>query len=72
MSHLIKAIFWFALSLLMIFCCIIDAKEQNWFAFVVCVIAFVLDIGAASIKFSEWAEELGRKEAQKQEKKEQE
>ena len=69
MSHLTKAIFWLALALLMVFCCIIDAIGQNWFAFVVCAIGFVIDIVDASIEFSAWARELGRKDAQKKENK---
>lgn len=67
MSHLTKAILWLALALLMVFCCVIDVIRQNWFAFVACVIAFVFDIIDASIEFSAWAREVGRKEAQKKE-----
>ena len=69
MSHLTKAILWLSLALLMAFCCVIDAMGQHWFAFVVCAIAFVFDIVDASIEFSAWARELGKKEAQKQENK---
>ena len=67
MSHLTKAIIWLALALLMVYCCIMDVIGQNWFAFVVCAIAFVLDIVDASIEFSAWARELGQKDAQKKE-----
>lgn len=69
MSHLTKAILWLLLALLMIFCCVLDTINQNWFALVVCIIAFVIDIVDASIEFSAWAKELGQKEAQKQKKK---
>ena len=67
MSHLIEAIFWLVLSLLMVFCCIMDVIGQNWFAFIACVIAFVLDIIEAADEFSTWAREEGRKAAQKKE-----
>lgn len=67
MSHLTKAILWLALALLMAFCCVIDIKEQNWFALVICIIAFVFDIVDASIEFSAWAREQGKKAARKTE-----
>ena len=67
MSHLTKAILWLALALLMAFCCVIDIMGQNWFAFVICIIAFVFDIVDASVEFSAWAREEGRKAAQKEE-----
>lgn len=67
MSHLTKAILWLLLALLMIFCCTVDIINQNWFALVVCIIAFVFDIVDASIEFSAWARELGKKEARKTE-----
>ena len=54
MRHLIKAIFWLVLSLLMVFCCIVNAIGQNWFVFAVCVIAFALDINNAFIAFILW------------------
>lgn len=65
MSHLTKAIFWLALSLLMVFCCIMDIIEQNWFVLVMCVIAFALDITNAANEFFAYARELRRKDAQK-------
>ena len=67
MSHLTKAILWLLLAMTMVFCCYIDVIGQNWFAFVVCAIAFVLDIINAANEFSAWAEEQGRKDAQKKE-----
>lgn len=67
MSHLTKAIFWLLLALIMIFCCVLDAINQNWFAFVVCIIAFVFDIVDASAEFSAWAREEGKKAARKTE-----
>ena len=66
MSHLTKAILWLALALLMAFCCVIDVMGQNWFAFVICIIAFVFDIVDASVEFAAWSRELGRKAAQKE------
>ena len=67
MSHLTKAILWLALALLMVFCCVIDVMGQNWFALVVCVVAFVFDIIDAAIEFSAWAREFRRKRTQKKE-----
>ena len=67
MSHLTESIFWLALSLIMAFCCIMNARERDLFAFVLCAIAFVLDISNAANEFSAWARELGRKDAQKKE-----
>ena len=66
MSHFTKAILWLALALLMVFCCIVDVIRQNWFTFVVCIIAFVFDIIDAANEFSAWAREQGRKAAQKE------
>jgi Flp pilus assembly protein protease CpaA len=67
MSHLTKAILWLLLALLMIFCCVLDVINQNWFALVVCIIAFVFDIVDASVEFSAWAREQGKKDARKTE-----
>jgi hypothetical protein len=67
MSHLIKAIFWLALALLVAFCCVIDVMNQNWFALTICSIAFVFDIVDASVEFSAWAREQGKKDARKTE-----
>lgn len=61
MSHLAKTIFWLLLALLMIFCCVLDIINQNWFALVVCIIAFVMDITNASVEFSAWAREQGKR-----------
>lgn len=61
MSHLAKTIFWLALALLMVFCCIIDIMGQNWFALVVCIFAFILDALNAFNEFSAWAREQGKK-----------
>ena len=61
MNHLIQAILWLALALLMIFCCAIDVIDQAWFAFVLCIVAFVLDTINAFVKFSMWAREQGKK-----------
>lgn len=68
MSHLTKAILWLLLALLMVFCCVIDVINQNWFALVICIIAFVFDIIDASVEFSAWAREQGKKAARKIEK----
>ena len=65
MSHLTKAILWLLLALLMIFCCALDVTNQNWFALVICIIAFAMDITNASVEFSAWAREQGKKEAQR-------
>jgi Flp pilus assembly protein protease CpaA len=67
MSHLTKAILWLLLALLMIFCCVLDVINQNWFALVVCIIAFVFDIVDASVEFSAWAREQGKKDTRKTE-----
>ena len=67
MSHLTKAILWVSLALLMVFCCVIDVMGQHWFAFVICAIAFVFDIVDASVEFSAWAREEGKKAARKTE-----
>lgn len=67
MSHLTKAILWLALALLMAFCCVVDVIEQNWLLLIISSTAFVFDIVDASIEFSAWAREQGRKEAQKKE-----
>lgn len=67
MSHLTKAILWLALALLMAFCCVIDVMNQNWFALVACIVAFVFDIVDASVEFSAWAREQGKKDAKKTE-----
>ena len=66
MKHLIEAILWLVLALLMIYCCIIHAIGQNWFLFVVGATACVLDIINAVNEFSAWARELGQKDAQRQ------
>ena len=68
MSHLIKAIFWLILSLLMLFCCVVDVIEQNWLLLIISSTAFVFDIIDASIEFSAWAREQGKKDARKSEK----
>ena len=68
MSHLTKAISWLVLALIMVFCCVIDVINHNWFALVICIIAFVLDINNASTEFSTWARERGKKDARKTEK----
>lgn len=65
MSHLIKAIFWLLLTLLMIFCCVIDVINQNWLAFIVCALAFVFDSAQTFVAFSAWAREQGKKDARK-------
>lgn len=57
MSHLTKAILWLAFASLMIFCCVIDAINQNWFVLVICIIGFVFDVIDAIIEFSAWREE---------------
>lgn len=67
MSHLIKAIFWLLLALIMIFCCIINIITQNWFVLVITITAFVFDIIDASVQFSIWAREQGKKAATKTE-----
>ena len=67
MSHLTKAIIWLLLALMMVVCCYIDVIGQNWFAFVVCAIAFVFDIVDAFVEFAAWSREQGRKDAQKKE-----
>lgn len=61
MSHLAKAIFWLLLALLMVFCCIVDVINQNWFALVVCVIAFVMDIADAISQYMIWLKTSGRR-----------
>ena len=61
MSHLIKAIFSLLLALLMIFCCVINIMEQNWFAFIICTIAFVFDIISLYVEFTAWAREQGKR-----------
>ena len=65
MSHLTKAILWLVCSLLMLSCCVVDVIEQNWLGFVMCVIVFVFDIIDASIEFSAWAREQGKKGCKK-------
>lgn len=65
MSHLTKTIFWLLLALLMVFCCVIGVINQNWFALVICIIAFVLDIINTFVEFSAWAREQGKKDARK-------
>lgn len=67
MSHLIKAIFWLLLALLMVFCCVIDVINQNWLALIVCALASVFDIADAFVEFSAWAREQGKKDAKKAE-----
>ena len=67
MSHLTKAILWLLLALIMIFCCVLDIMGQNWFALVICIIAFVMDTANASMEFSAWAREQGKKDARKTE-----
>jgi hypothetical protein len=51
----------------MAFCCVIDIMGQKWFGLVICTIAFVLDIVDASVEFSAWAREQGKKDARKTE-----
>lgn len=65
MSHLIKAIFWLLLTLIMVFCCVIDIINQNWLAFIVCALAFVFDSIGTFGEFSAWAREQGKKDARK-------
>lgn len=67
MNHLIKAILWLAFALIMAFCCVIDVILQNWFGLVICIVAFVFDILDASIEFSTWAREQGKRAARKTE-----
>lgn len=67
MSHLTKAILWLVFALIMVFCCVIDVITQNWFALVICIIAFVADIVNASTEFSAWAQEQDEKDARKTE-----
>lgn len=67
MNHLIQAIFWLALALLMIFYCIINVINQNWFAFVLCIVVFVFDIINAFVEFGVWAREQGKRDARKTE-----
>jgi hypothetical protein len=57
MSHLVKAIFWLLLALLMVFCCIIDVINQNWTALIVCTLACVFDNVNAFVEVSAWARE---------------
>ncbi len=65
MSHLVKAIFWLLLTLLMAFCCVIDIINQNWLALIVCALASVFDIAETFVEFSAWAREQGKKDARK-------
>lgn len=61
MNHLIKAIFWLLLALLMAFCCVIDIIGQNWFALVVCIIALVMDTANAISQYMIWLKTSGRR-----------
>lgn len=67
MNNLAQTLFWLALALLMIFCCVIDVINQAWFALAVCIVGFVLDTINASVKFAVWASEQGKKDARKTE-----
>lgn len=67
MSHLTKSILWLALALLMVFCCVINVINQNWFPLGICSVAFVLDIFNTFTEFSAWAREQGKKAARKTE-----
>lgn len=49
MSYLIKAIFSLLLALLMVFCCVINVINQDWFALVICIIALAMDNIATTI-----------------------
>lgn len=61
MSHLAKAIFSLLLALLMVFCCIVDVINQNWFALVICIIAFVMNISSAISQYIIWLKTSGRR-----------
>ena len=62
MNHLKKAIVWLLLALLTVFCCIVGAITRNWVMLVGCIIICVSDIAEASIEFSAWARERGKKD----------
>ena len=66
MSHLTKAIIWLLLVLLTVFCCIVGVITQNWVMLVGCIIICVSDIIEASIEFSAWARERGKKDGRRQ------
>ena len=51
---MLKFIFWTALALLMLVCCIIDIVTGKWFALGICMIALVLDTIDAILAFKEW------------------
>ena len=51
---MLKLIFWTALALLMLVCCVIDIFTGNWFALGVCVVALVFDTIGAILAFKEW------------------
>lgn len=51
---MLKFVFWIAIALLMIICCILGIIAGDWLRISVSIIALVLDITQAIISFDEW------------------
>ena len=51
---MLKLIFWTAMALLMIVCCILGIIASDWLRISASAIALVLDITQAIVAFNEW------------------